>query len=260
MSPQIDLHRRAMARIRHSIGLSLLLLLGICNLQAQDEAFEKASALYQTGKYQTAREQFQALVESAETPALRYNLALTELRLEQPAAARWQIERALLLDPLNHKYRQTRTHILEALQLSKDSPLRIETAAQLLPFRGWLWLSALSFWLALALWLLPRWWNSRAPSLGIKAWRGISMLVLLACLPALWIQQRVLASGIITQNAPVALRSAPASAAPESGVVQPGEQVQIIGQHQQFYQVRTQSQLLGWASERDFRPLHSGAE
>lgn len=259
MSAQIDLHRRAVASILHGIGLSLLLLLGASNLLAQDQVFEKASALYQNGKYQKALEQFQTLAEAAETPVLHYNLALTELRLEQPAAARWHIERALLLDPLNSKYRQTRTHILDTLQLTEGSPALLETAAQLLSFRDWLWLSALSFWLTLALWLLPRWWSGRAPSLGIKIWRGILILVLLCSLTALWIQQRVLQAGIIIQDTPVSLRSAPASAAPECGVVQPGERLQVIGQHQQFYQVRTRSQLEGWASERDFRPLQRSA-
>jgi hypothetical protein len=244
---------RLCSPVRGLIG-ALLLTLFAAALPAQNEAFEKAHALYQVGKYETARTQFEALAQQQETPALRHNLALTHLKLQQPAAARWQIERARLLAPLNNQYRQTQQHILKQLQLADTSYPALSSAAQILPDAGWLWLATLSGWLLLAALLLPR-FSDRKPSLGIKASRIICGLLLLAALPALYFNHQQLQTGIVTTAATAPLRSAPASAAPENGIAQSGERARIIGQHNQFYQVKTPQGLTGWLPATDFRPL-----
>lgn len=235
-----------------ALGLLFALLTSLA--AAQQDSFEKAVALYRTSKYENAKSHFETLAAQTETPALRYNLALTELALEHPAAARWQIERALLLDPLNSQYRQTQAHILKQLELPEQQFNKLASAAQTLAAPTWLWLAAISFWLLLAVCLLPK-LRERRPSLGIKITRVSAALTLLIALPALWYHQQLLTSGIITLGQPVALRSAPASASPSDGVAQAGESAHIIERHHQFYKIKTASGSSGWVSTQEFQPL-----
>jgi len=238
------------------VALLVVLLLALLTTvsSAQQASLEKAITLYQTSKYQNAQSQFELLAAQAETSALRYNLALTELKLEHPAAARWQIERARLLDPFNNRYQQTQTQLLQQLELPPRKLSLLHKLAQILTATAWLWLATLVFWVLLAVFILPKLLGHH-PSLGIKIARVSCVLILLISFLALRSQQLSLHAGIVSNEKPVELRTAPASAAPKDGVAKAGEWAQIIERHHQFYKIETASEQFGWISKQDFKPI-----
>ena len=95
-------------------------------------------------------------MEINETAAARHNLALTELQLENPAKAVWQLERALLLNPSNPDYRNKLNLVREQLGLAASSPKWYVRVIQLIPQAVWITIASLSFWLLLALLILPK--------------------------------------------------------------------------------------------------------
>ena len=237
--------------------LALYSLTAIAVFAATSETeppFQSGIEAYQNTEYKTAKAQFTAALELDETAAARHNLGLAYFQLGAPAEAVWQLERAQLLEPFNADYRYKLEAVRQELGLFAGSPKWYVLASAALPTKTWVIIATISFWLLLAVFILPRISDTK-PSLGIKTLRVISMAALTLSIPSLWLNLRLLQTGTIITDEASSLHAAPASAAPESGTARPGERARILDQYNHFYEIETEGQATGWISKDAFRPL-----
>ena len=216
--------------------------------------FQSGIEAYQNTEYKTAKAQFTAALELDETAAARHNLGLAYFQLGAPAEAVWQLERAHLLEPFNAGYRYKLEAVRQELGLFAGSAKWYVLASAALATKTWVIIATISFWLLLAVFILPRISDTK-PSLGIKTLRVISMAALTLSIPSLWLNLRLLQTGTIITDEASSLHAAPASAAPESGTARPGERARILDQYNHFYEIETEGQATGWISKDAFRPL-----
>lgn len=221
---------------------------------AQSTSFQAGIEAHEQGAYETAKMKFNSALETNETGAARHNLALTELKLGNPAEAIWQLERALLLNPLNSDYRSKLNLIQEQLGLAATSPKWYVQLAKLTSQRVWMIIASLSFWLLLALFVLPVISGKKADA-KIQFSRLLSLIALVVSLTAIWLNIQHLQMGIVISNETVPLHTAPASAAPEAGFIRPGECARIRDQYNEFYKIESESSATGWISKSEFRSL-----
>jgi len=237
--------------------LALYSLTAIAAFAATSETeppFQSGIAAYQNAEYGIAKTQFAAALALNETAAARHNLGLAHIQLGAPAEAVWQLERAQLLEPFNADYRYKLEAVRQELGLFAGSPKWYVLASAALQTKTWVIIATISFWLVLAVFILPR-INGAKPSLGIKTLRVISIAALTLSIPSLWINLRLLQTGTIITDQASSLHAAPASAAPESGTARPGERARILDQYNHFYEIETEGQATGWISKDAFRPL-----
>ncbi|MDP4644740.1 MAG: tetratricopeptide repeat protein [Opitutales bacterium] len=252
-SQSLPSQRRA-RRARPTVYAFLALLTLTLTSVSHANEFHGGVDFYEKGNYEQALKYFEGSLSSGETAAARHNLALTYFQLGQPAEAAWQIERALRIDPLKTEYHYKLGALRQQLGLFEHEPEWYQIAAQLLTTKIWIALATTSFWLLLAALFLPRIGGLQI-NIGIKAIRLISLLALLLSAPALWLNYQMQAIGIVVNEEATELHAAPASAAHTSGIARPGERAQILDQHNDFYQVKTESQITGWIAKDSFRAL-----
>lgn len=224
--------------------IALLLIAGVWQpLQADD--FSAGLEAYQAERYAEATESFQRSLETEETAALRHNLALSLYQQGRAAEAVWQLERALRLQPFNQTYQFKLEALRQQMGLYQASSPWWLRAAQFLSFGAWIWITSISFWVLLAALILPRLAGLR-PRPAITLTVSLSAILLLLSLATITLQKSNTVTGTILADAPLPLRHAPASAAPEAGQARPGERARQIDQHQNFLKIRTEANITGW--------------
>ena len=221
----------------------------------EPSSFQAGIEAYENGHHAAAKAHFLTALKTNETAAARHNLGLTELQLGHPAEAIWQLERALLLDPFNKDYHEKLNLVREQLGLAVGTRQWHLLLSQSISLDVWVIIATASFWLLLATLIIRG--SGKNKSRGrIKLLRLFSLLILVLSLPAIWLNLKTLKAGIVLSSENAILHSAPAAAAPESGFIRPGERVQMLDQHNDFYRVKTQGgATTGWISKGDFRLL-----
>lgn len=217
--------------------------------------FEAAIEAHEQGDYAAAKTKFLAALEINETAAARHNLGLTELQLDHPAEAVWQLERGLILDPFNRDYRNKLSLVRKQLGLTASTQEWHLLFSQIVSLNVWTIVATISFWLLLAAWILPKLSGKKA-STRIHLIRLFNSLALVLSLTAIWLNLKDLKTGIVLAEETTALHAAPATAAPEIGFARPGERAHVLDQHNDFYQVKTEGSATGWISNNDFRLVH----
>ena len=217
-------------------------------------AFDVGIEAYEQGNYTIAKAEFLASLEKNETAAARHNLGLTELQLDQPAQAAWQLERALLLDPFNRDYREKLDLVRKQLGLAASPQEWYLSFSQAVSTKVWLIVATVSFWLLLAL-VIVTFSSVKKASVRLKLLRLFSLSMFLLSLTAIWLSVKTLKTGIVISEETTPLHAAPATAAPESGFARPGERAYITDRHNNFYRIETEGSATGWISEDAFQPL-----
>lgn len=212
-------------------------------LKAAD--FAEGLKAYEEGRYAESTQLFQRSLESQETAAIRHNLALSLYQEGRPTEALWQLERALQLQPFNRSY-QFKIRALRQ-QMALPPPLNPWwlSAANMLSSAAWIWIASISFWLLLAALSLPR-IAGRRPHFSATFTVVIGSIFFVISLASVALQKSNEITGTILADAPIPLRHAPASAAPEAGQARPGERARQLDQYQDFLKIKTEAGLIGW--------------
>lgn len=244
-----------MSKLSHILIVCLIATTTALAVNATESSpFQAGIEAYEQGDYTTAKNKFLAALETSETAAAHHNLGLTEIQLDNPAEAAWQLERALLLDPFNRNYHEKLNLVRKQLGLAANARQWHLLFSQIVSLKIWVIIATASFWLLFATIILPVCSGKKIVG-SIKFLRIFSLLTLLLSLPAIWLNLKTLKSGIILAEEATALHIVPATAAPESGFARPGERVHVLDQHNDFYQIKTEGQATGWISKDDFRLL-----
>ena len=239
--------RFAMIRMIKLVYTFLLFpLLGTFAADVMD--IEKAELLFERGRYELAKTHFQNAVDQQPLPSLYFNLALIDLNLNQLASARWQIEQARILAPINTKYRLLEAHIVDRLKLPAQNNRLIKTTS-FLSVSQWSWVASLAGWCGVCF-LIFCVFNHR-----LRVRLAIVCCVLLTLLAfslyARDLQITRLSSAIVCAQTPVTVHSAPAKNAPEIGTVALGERIQVLGEHLNYLQVVDANDTSGWLPKSD---------
>ena len=235
--------------------LSALVLIPLTTIASADH-FSAGISTYEKGEHEKALMQFQAALITMEDAATHHNLALTYLKLEQPAYAIWQMECAVRLDPRNESYNYKLSTMREQLGLFTAPMEWYQIATRLLLMDQWIILLSFSTWTWLALVILPK-IAGTSLSYSLKFCRILSFVLLLTSLPPIIFLSQAHTYGIILSEIAVAVHAAPAGAAPTTGNARPGERAKVIEQHDSYLKIKTEGQVIGWISQDLFSSIHT---
>lgn len=214
------------------------------------QRFAEGNASYAAGDYATAAAQFAQVAAEHPSLAAYYNLGNSYFRLGQYGQAIAAYEKARAINPAQPEVLANLDRAREAARIAEPVPTRWEQYARKLSPNGWAVLLAVSFWAALALWLVPA--QYRRPH-GI--WRpsllalSIAILVLSAVGLYPW-RQLSRAGTVLEADAPLLL--APVSTSPVQSYAQAGQPAQLIGSHGQFDRIRLPDGSEGWIARTQF--------
>lgn len=238
------IHSTCLALVHLACFSLLLSLFGTSTASAIDT--EKAEILFESGRYELAKTHFLKAIEQHAHPSLHYNVALIDLKLNQLASARWQIEQARMLAPMQSKYRLLEAHILEQLELPAQNTLFVE-AARFLSLNQWSLVASFAFWGCVWL-LIVAIYGSRSPARNLIICSGLLLLFSFS-LYARNLQIARQASAIVSEKSSVGLLSAPTKNAPQIGSFAYGERLQVLKKHLDYVQVLGRDNTSGWLPE-----------
>lgn len=234
----------------------MLLFSLMASLNAAVIHTEKAELLFESGRYELAKNYFQKALDQHPQASLHYNLALTELKLNELAAARWQIEQARMMAPMQSTYRGLEAHILEQLKLPAGTTPFLADYPRFLSASHWSLLASVAAWGCL--WLLIVGLHRPNKSL-VRTGIFCSLLLIFVglSLHARTQQRQRAASAIVCAQSPVEFYSAPTKNAPQVGAVAYGERVRVLRQHLEYIQVADSDNNSGWLPKSAVRCLSS---
>jgi len=207
------------------------------------ELFRQGSEAYIAGGFEQSATLLREAVAARPAPGTLHNLGNAEWQCGRsgPAICSW--ERAQWLDPFNANTRANLRLARKAAQLDAPDLAWYEICSTWLPVNAWSWLACLSFWLAVAMVMLP----------GILRWRkadwhqGVAaagFAIFLLAIPALaGVQTRSKIGVVLTKETP--LRLTPTSEAQILTRLPAGESARLERERGQYVFIRT-SAAAGW--------------
>ncbi len=234
------------------------IILVICGLflttSLNASSFETGIEAYQNKNYEKAIEAFTAANSKMETAASHHNLALAYFQQERPAESLWNLERALTIKPFNASYEFKVDALRQQLALPSKRLTWYQKASKILSTSGWLLIGTIAFWVIIGSLILPKFLQLQS-TLSIKVCRTLAVFICLLSAPAFLLNSSHRKAGIVISPEVVNLTAAPASAAPQVGTARPGERAKVIDAYNDFYEVETEAQIIGWISKKSFRKL-----
>ncbi len=240
--------RRAPA-VLLSTGLIFIatLICGGATASGADE-FKQGVQAYESGNFEQAIKSFHDAVAAVPSAGTYYNLGNAEWQADHPGEAILAWEHAQWLDPLAKDPRNNlrfarRTRLLDTPQLAW-----YEICSMWLPPAIWPWLASATFWLALALVLLPGVFRARRNA-WVQGMAAGSFAIFLLTLPALYgIHSRSRIAIVLGQNTP--LRLTPTSEAQYVTKLSAGETARVEREKEKYVFVRTPA-AVGWMQRGD---------
>jgi tetratricopeptide (TPR) repeat protein len=221
-------------------------------------SFSSGLAALEAGEFERAALIFETLIDldRASAPVF-YNLSIAEAQAGRSGPALLAIERALLIDPLNRKYRLHRTHYREQVSASPRDPPWWQRAAGWLPGGLWATLASLGLWGGVAFFLLPRWLRRDADTSGTDALAAVFGVIGTCCvLACVAITDRYNDGFVLSEEVP--LKLAPTSTSPVARTLFAGEQIELTGKLGRFYRVKAGGvdPSVGWVEKSAAAPLY----
>ena len=224
----------------------ILLLLGFCflgALSARADDFQKAGALYESGKFSESKKAYEQLVASGPWSAnLFYNLGTAEFRLGQLGKAALQFERALLLEHSHGEAAQNLAYVRK--QVGAPIPT-VPVAHFILVFLGGPGVTAVA---TVCGWLLI-FCATRLLAGGREGrlwWGALLGLLLGGCAAAgLWSLHRDADLAVITQPQ-VDARAQPADRSPLAAQLSVATRVRVLSELGEWSQCELPNQSRGW--------------
>ena len=212
------------------------------------DAFKQGIQAYEAGKFDAAAKSFQDAVSAAPSSGAYYDLGNAEWQANHPGEAILAWEHAQWLDPLAKDPRNNlrfarRMRLLDTPQLAW-----YEICSTWLPPNVWPWLACVTFWLALALVVLPGVFRARRNA-WVQGTAAGNFAIFLLTLPALYgIQTRSHIGIVLAQNTP--LRLTPTSEAQYVTKLSAGETARVEREREKYFFVRTPA-AAGWVQRGD---------
>jgi tetratricopeptide (TPR) repeat protein len=213
-------------------------------------AFQAGIDAYLVSDFEAAADQFQKAVAESPSAGAWHNLGNAEWQRGKtgPAILAW--ERAAWLDPFNPNPRANLRAARKSAQIDTPDLSWHELCSTWLPVDAWAWVAAFSFWLAVALMLLPNLlhWRRADWRQGLAA---AGLAVFLLTLPALaGVQSRSRIGIVVNPDTP--LRLTPTQEAQTLAKIPAGAMARLERRRGDYVYVRTQFDSAGWLKQSDF--------
>ncbi|HZQ46692.1 MAG TPA: hypothetical protein VFC07_06765 [Verrucomicrobiae bacterium] len=235
--------------------LQLLLVIGLggprcaaASIPAQ-ELFQQGSASYVTNGFEPAAALFLEAASVSPAAGTLHNLGNAEWQTGRPGPAILAWERAQWITPFSSDTRANLRYARKARQLDAPELAWYEICSTWLPVNAWAWIACVSFWLAVAMIMLP----------GVLGWRkadwhqGVAaagFAVFLLTLPALaGVHTRSKLGVILPQETPLLLT--PTSEAQILTRLPAGETARLERERGSYVFIRTGA-AAGWVGRAQF--------
>ena len=228
------------------LAVVLLLAMAVDFSVAASLAFETGLTEYQAGHFDKAADLFGTAATRSPGVGTLYNLGEADWQAGRPGPAVLAWEQAQWLDPFAHNATGNLRFARRALQLDAPDLSWYEICSTWLPVDAWPWLACVTFWLALAMVMLP----------GILGWRrtgwqqglaAASFAVFLLTIPALiGVHARTKLGVVLAKDTP--LRLTPTGEAQVLTRLPSGTVGRVEGRHGIYVLVRCGA-YQGWLEE-----------
>jgi tetratricopeptide (TPR) repeat protein len=215
-----------------------------------EDAFAVGTRAYLAGDYDRAADQFRAAAQVHPSAGAFHNLGNAEWKRGQtgPAILAW--ERAHWLDPYAANTRANLRFVRRAAQLEAPALSWFENCSTWLPVNAWALLAGASFWLAVAMLVLPgalRWRKAEWH----QALAAACFAVFLLTLPALLGVHSRTRLGVLLAR-PVPLRLTPTREAQTLGHLPAGEMARQERERGDYVFIRAGNDAAGWVERTQF--------
>ncbi len=217
--------------------------------QASDNAFLGGTQAYYAGDYLRSAEQFRAAAVHQPASGTLQNLGIAEWQRGSAGAAILAWEQSLWVDPFNPASRGNLSFARKTSQLEAPDLIWYEVVSTWLPANWWAWTAAISFWMVLAISLLPGILR-RPKTIWHQALAALGLTVLLLTIPALMGAHRRSGLGFVLQKE-TALRLTPTQEAQVVSRLAAGEPARWLRSRGNYVLIRT-SRAVGWIERAQF--------
>ena len=227
------------------LGFSLVPSYG----ETAEALFARGSEAYQAGDYMGAARAFRAAVQLHPAAGTFQNLGNAEWQLGHTGQAVLAWERSLWLDPFHRAAYSNLRFARKTAQLESPELTWYEVVSSWLPVNWWAWTAGLSFWLAVAMVILP----------GIYRWRklawhqalaAVGLAIFLLSVPAhLGVDTRSRVGFVLQKNTP--LRLTPTDSAQLITRLPAGEPARLERIRGSYLLIHT-SHTTGWIERSQF--------
>jgi tetratricopeptide (TPR) repeat protein len=233
------------------LALALLFITFISSVSAAspDLLFREGIEAYHVGNFTRAGEAFREAVAVRPASGTLQNLGLAEWQRGRPGPAILAWEQALWLDPFNQAARANLRFARKAAQLETPELTWYEVVSTWLPVTWWAWIAGLSFWLAVAMGMLPGILRVRK-AVWHQAVAALGLAIFLLSVPAhLGVQTRSHIGFVLQKDTP--LRLTPTAEAQATTHLGSGEPARLERVRGHFLLIRT-SRAAGWVEPGQF--------
>jgi len=231
--------------------LAFCLGLGTANGSSND-AFTQGLELSRNGQFPEAADAFALAARTHPASGTFVNLGLAEWQRGRAGAAILAWEQALWIDPYDARAKANLNFARDVAQVDPPQLKWEESVSLWLRPNAWMWLSALTFWFAVAMLVLPRVFRLRKS--GWQQWlAALAFGIFLFSLAGNFgIVSRTHTGFIVKRNAPLLLT--PTHDAEVISTLAAGEPVREVRTRGEFVLVRTLTGL-GWLDKDAFGRL-----
>jgi hypothetical protein len=241
-----------MKRMSHVFGLVLTLV--AVTLRADNDPFRRGVQAYLAADFPQASLYFAQATALEPSAGGFHNLGNAEWYCGHagPAILAW--ERALGLDPFNKNTRANLRFARKTAELEAINFTWFEICSTWLPVNAWAWLASFSFWLAVAMLLLPAVFHWRRADWR-QACSAAGFAVFLLMVPGLVGVHSRAQIGVI-QNPQTPLRLTPTQTAQTMTRLAPGTMARRERTRGKYVYVRLSNDTAGWVQQTDFGLIH----
>ncbi|MDB6122318.1 MAG: hypothetical protein JWQ71_1311 [Pedosphaera sp.] len=215
-----------------------------------ENLFKEGSQAYIAGGYEESAKLFRKAAAASPSPGTLHNLGNAEWQCGRVGPAMLAWEQAQWLSPFSPNTRANLRFALKATQLDAPDLAWYEICSTWLPVNAWAWIACLSFWLAIAMVILP----------GVLRWRKVDwhqgvaaacFAIFLLTIPALIGVHTRSKLGIILAKE-TKLRLTPTSEAQVLARLRAGETARLEQARGKYVFIRTGNAAAGWIEGAEF--------
>lgn len=231
----------------------LLLLFALCAFRLQaispSDLFRDGTAAFRASDYPTAIKAFRESAALQPASGTLQDLGLAEWQRGHAGAAILCWEQSLWLEPFNPSSRGNLRYARKAAQLESPELTWYEVVSTWLPGNWWAWIAGISFWVAVALVLLPGIFR-RPKAAWHQAAAALGLTVFLLSIPAhIGVHTRSRIGFVMQKDTP--LRLTPTHEAQFVTRLAAGEPARLERQRGNYLLIRT-NRSAGWIERGQF--------
>ena len=237
-----------------ALAIGLLLSLVRPARATPDVLFREGIEAYRAANYSQAAVQFGAATRLQPSSGALQNLGLAEWQRGHTGEAILAWEQARWLDPFNHAAEGNLKYVRRLAQLEAPDLAWYEAVSSALPMNWWVWIAAISFWIAIAAIMVPGIFRRRRTAT-YQAIAAVGLMIfLLTVIAQLGIQTRSRLGFVLEKDS--VLRLTPTQEAQAIARLQPGEPVRLKKTRGQYMLVRS-NRTVGWVKKGELGYLIS---